>query len=79
MAQYRPWQDKSYLYEKYVTKRMTIDAIAAECTENGTPVTPMTIYNNLIKHSIPIRGGNRRLGQRTVGKKRGRGGGGFYS
>lgn len=67
MAAYKPWTDKSYLYDKYVTKKMTIKQIAEECTVNGYAVTQMTIYNNLIKHGIPIRGGNRNLGKRKVG------------
>ena len=77
MAAYKPWTDKSYLHEKYVTKRMTLKQIVEDCVAAGYSVTEMTIYNNLIKNNIPIRGGNRKLGSRTVGSK-GRKGGGFY-
>lgn len=76
MAAYKPWRDKSYLHEKYVLKRMTLKQIVEDCVAAGYSVTEMTIYNNLIAFSIPIRGGNRKLGSRTVGK--GRKGGGFY-
>lgn len=77
MAAYKPWRDKGYLYQTYVTKRMTIEQIAEDCKKNyKLSVTPMTIYNNLIGFKIPIRGGNRKLGTRSVGGNGKRGG--FY-
>lgn len=79
MAKFKPWSDKSYLYDQYVNKRRTLAEIVADCKEKGHSVTEMTIYNNLLKFEIPIRGGNRKLGKRSVGgnpdkKKKG----GFY-
>jgi hypothetical protein len=74
MAAYKPWRDKSYLYNTYVTKRMTLAQIVEDCKKMGYSVTEMTIYNNLISNSIPIRGGNRKLGSRSVGGS----GKGFY-
>lgn len=53
--------------------------IVDECKSFGIPVTEMTIYNNLKAFNIPIRGGSRNLGKRSVGgnaAKRKRGG--FY-
>jgi hypothetical protein len=73
----KPWTDKNWLYTRYIGKRMTIDQIAQECADMGIKVTAMTIYNNLIKFNIPIRGGNRKLGPRSVGKSSGKRGG-FY-
>ncbi len=67
MAQYKPWTDKAYMTRMYVEKRMTIDQIAEDCKSLGYQVTPMTIYNNLVALKIPIRGGNRKLGTRSVG------------
>lgn len=75
MAQYKPWRDKAWLYDRYVTRRMTIDQIAKECCDSGISCTPMTIYNNLKALGIPIRGGSRNLGKRTVGGGKGKG---FY-
>jgi hypothetical protein len=77
MASIRPWQDKNYLYDAYVTRRKTIYEIADECTSAGHKVTPMTIFNNLKKFDL-IKN-SRNLGKRSVGgnnsgKKRG----GFY-
>mgnify|MGYP000967535079 FL=1 len=65
MAQFRPWQDKSFLYQEYVVKRKTIYQIAEECTANGHPTTHMTIYNNLKKHGLLKN--SRNLGKRSVG------------
>lgn len=67
MARFKPWKDKAYMYEMYVQKRMTIEQIAEDCKSKGAPVTVMTIYNALLEHKIPIRGGNRKLGNRSVG------------
>lgn len=64
----RPWRNKEYLYKKYVVDKMTIDQIADELTKNGTPVTSMTIYNNLKAFNL-IRN-SRNLGQRTYGPAR---------
>jgi hypothetical protein len=79
MAEYKPWRSKEYLYRKYVTERKTLAQIVADCKAMGYSVTEMTIYNNLKGFSIPIRGGGRNLGKRSVGgsdAKRRRGG--FY-
>lgn len=77
MATYRPWRDKGYLYNAYVTKRMTLDDIVEDCKAMNYSVTAMTIYNNLKGFAIPIRGGSRNLGKRTVGGE-GKARGGFY-
>lgn len=66
MAGYKPWRDKSYLHDRYVKRRKTIDQIADECKGNGYSVTPMTIYNNL--KSFGLLKNSRNLGSRTVGK-----------
>jgi hypothetical protein len=67
MAGYKPWRDKSYLEDRYVKRRMTIDKIADECVKAGYSVTAMTIFNNLKSFDIPIRGGSRKLASRSVG------------
>jgi hypothetical protein len=67
MATYKPWRDKAYLHQKYVTERKTLAQIVADCKEAGYEVTEMTIYNNLKSNNIPIRGGSRNLGSRSVG------------
>lgn len=77
MGSFKPWHDKSFLYNLYVVKRKSIDEIAEECKKMGHTVTPMTIYNNLKKLNIPIRGGSRNLGKRSVGGNS-KGKGGFY-
>lgn len=77
MAAYKPWRDKSYLFKKYVTERKTLAQIVEDCKKNGYTVTEMTIYNNLKGFGIPIRGGGRNLGKRSVGgnsEKRKKGG-----
>jgi len=75
MAAYKPWQDKSYLHQKYTVERKTIDQIAADCKESyGLSVTPMTIYNNLKKHGLLKN--SRNLGKRSHGGGGKRGG--FY-
>jgi hypothetical protein len=79
MAAYKPWRDKDWLYRKYVGERKTLAQIVADAKELGHSVTEMTIYNNLKGFNIPIRGGGRNLGKRSVGgsdSKRRRGG--FY-
>lgn len=76
MAAYRPWRDKNYLHSTYVAKRMTLDQIVEDCKALGYSVTPMTIWNNLKSFDIPIRGGSRNLGKRSVGGGGKRGG--FY-
>lgn len=79
MAAMKPWRDKSFLYRKYVTERKTLAQIVEDCNAMGYSVTEMTIYNNLKAFNIPIRGGSRNLGKRSVGgnaAKRKRGG--FY-
>lgn len=67
MAKDKPWADKSYLYDRYVLKKMTIEKIAKECTDQGYLVTSMTIYNWLKKYEL-IRN-SRNLGKRAYGKK----------
>lgn len=79
MSVSKPWRNKEWLYDQYVTKRRTLAQIVDECKSFGIPVTEMTIYNNLKAFNIPIRGGSRNLGKRSVGgnaAKRKRGG--FY-
>lgn len=66
MAKSKPWTDKSYLYDRYKIKKMTIDQIAEECTTKlGAPVTPMTIYNHLKKFDLIVN--SRTLGKRSYG------------
>lgn len=65
----KPYAEKSYLYDRYVKKKMTIEEIADEMTRSGVSVTSMTIYNHLKKHNL-IRN-SRNLGKRTFGKKPG--------
>lgn len=77
MAQYKPWRDKGYLYDKYVTKRMTLKQIVEDCQSLGYSVTEMTIYNNIKAFDIPIRGGSRNLGKRSIGNGKPKGKG-FY-
>ena len=67
MAQYKPWRDKAYLHKKYVGERKTLAEIVEDCKAMGYSVTEMTIYNNLKGFDIPIRGGSRNLGKRSVG------------
>lgn len=69
MAKFKPWTDKSFLYQEYSVKRKTIYQIADECTANGHPVTHMTIYNNLEKHGLLKN--SRNLGKRSVGGSQG--------
>lgn len=69
MAREKPYADKSFLYDRYVTKKMTAKQIADELTASGYPVTEMTIYNHLKKNNL-IRN-SRNLGQRSFGKKPG--------
>lgn len=75
----KPWHSKEFLENEYGRKRKSIEVIAEECTKMGYSVTAMTIYNYLKRFDIPIRGGSRKLGKRSVGgnqAKRRRGG--FY-
>jgi hypothetical protein len=66
MARNKPWLDKSYLHDRYRTKRWTIDQIADECTNKlMAPVTPMTIWNHLKKFDLLVN--SRTLGKRTYG------------
>lgn len=61
---FKIYEDKSYLYEKYVLKRMTAKEIA---DENG--VTEMTIYNHLKKNDLlKYKGKGRNLGKRVIKK-----------
>lgn len=76
MARFKPWTDKSFLYNLYVVKRKTIDQIADECKKMGYSVTSMTIYNNLKKFDL-IKN-SRNLGKRSVGGNS-KGKGGYYS
>lgn len=69
MAKDKPYADKSFLYDRYVNKKMTAKQIADELTAQGCPVTEMTIYNHLKKNNL-IRN-SRNLGQRSYGKKPG--------
>lgn len=69
MAKDKPYADKSYLYDRYVNKKMTAKQIAEELTAGGCPVTEMTVYNHLKKHEL-IRN-SRNLGKRSFGKKPG--------
>lgn len=77
---FKPWAEKSFLYSRYVEKKMTINQIADECTKMGFKVTPMTIYNHLKKHNLIEN--SRTLGQRSYGKGRSdgknKGKGSFY-
>lgn len=74
MAKEKPYADKSFLYDRYVIRKMTAKQIAVELTNNGYPVTEMTIYNHLKKHNL-IRN-SRNLGKRVYGKRPGAKGGG---
>lgn len=75
MATYKPWTDKSFLYNLYTIKKKSIDQIAEECKKMGYPVTSMTIYNNLKKFDL-IKN-SRNLGSRKVGGNSNKKGG-FY-
>lgn len=62
----KPWNDKSYLFDRYKIKKWTIDKIADECTNQlGAAVTPMTIYNHLKKFDLLVN--SRNLGKRSYG------------
>lgn len=70
----KPWMNYQFMYDQYKTKRRTIAQIAEECKTMGYPVTPMTIYNWLVKLKIKTDG-------RTLGSRSAKGGGakrGFY-
>ena len=67
LAAYKPWRDKDWLWRKYVRERKTLAQIVEECKKLGHSVTEMTIYNNIKAFGIPIRGGGRNLGKRSVG------------
>lgn len=67
MAKPKPWKDKDFMVQHYTKGRKSINQIAEICEGMGCPVTAMTIYNALIDLKIPIRGGNRNLGPRSVG------------
>lgn len=65
----KPWRDKSYLYDRYINKRMTLGQIHKELLAMGYKVTEMTIYTNLKKFELIRK--PRQLGKRTFGKKPG--------
>ena len=72
----KPWHDKSILYDLYTVKKKTITEIAAYFTELGSPVTSMTIFNNLKKFDLVKN--SRNLGKRSVGGNDKKRKGGFY-
>lgn len=68
----KPYQNKEWLYDRYVVRKQTIDQISEELKELQIPTTPMTIYNWLKKFDL-IKN-SRKLGKRSIGgnsKKKG--------